>query len=62
MRFYRKEGRVRALMVEVNRGLYMDEQSGARLPSFDKVRERIEGAVKVVAAVARPSTRHDEEP
>ena len=49
MRFYRKDRRVRAIMVEVNRGLYMDERSGAKLPGFDKVRERIAGAVRGIA-------------
>jgi len=49
MRFYRKDPRVRALMVEVNRRLYMDEQSGAKLSGFDQVRERIRGAVKTIA-------------
>ena len=49
MRFYRQDVRVRAIMVEVRRGLYMDERSGARLPRFDEVRERMAGAVKVIA-------------
>lgn len=33
--FHRAEPRACALMVEVNRGLYMDEASGARLDCFD---------------------------
>jgi N-formylglutamate amidohydrolase len=56
MHFYQKDFRVRALMVEVNRGLYMDEKSGARLPPFDDVRERISGAVRAIAASA--TSRH----
>jgi hypothetical protein len=36
MRFYGKDLRVRALMIEVRRGLYMDERSGARGPAFDE--------------------------
>jgi len=59
MRFYGKERRVRALMVEVNRGLYVDEQSGAKLPGFDGVRERVEGAVRGIAAHA--GSRQEEE-
>jgi N-formylglutamate amidohydrolase len=51
MRFYQKDRRVRALMVEVRRDLYMDEQSGARLPRFDEVRKRISAAVSAIAAV-----------
>jgi N-formylglutamate amidohydrolase len=38
MRFYRKDLRVRAVRIEVRRDLYMDEDSGARLPRFDEVR------------------------
>ena len=51
MAFYRKDLRVRAIMIEVKRGLYMDEQSGARLPQFDDVRERIAGAVRIVTGL-----------
>jgi N-formylglutamate amidohydrolase len=53
MRFYRKDLRVRALMIEVRRGLYMDETSGARLPRFDEVRESIFGAIRIVASIRR---------
>jgi N-formylglutamate amidohydrolase len=35
---YRSDRRVLSLMVEVNRGLYMDEASGARKPEFQRVR------------------------
>jgi N-formylglutamate deformylase len=49
MHFYQKDLRVCALMVEVRRGLYMDEKSGARLAGFDEVRERIAGALRIVA-------------
>jgi N-formylglutamate deformylase len=48
MRFYQKDLRVRALMVEVKRGLYMDERSAARLPRFDEVRERLAAALREV--------------
>lgn len=50
MRFYQKDARVSAMMVEVKRGLYMDEQSGAKLPRFDQVRELVSRALKAVAA------------
>jgi N-formylglutamate deformylase len=56
-RFYRKDPRVRAIMVEVKRGLYMDEQSGARLPRFDEVRERLSGGLGVIAVAG--ASRHD---
>jgi N-formylglutamate amidohydrolase len=51
MRFYQTDLRVRAIMIEVRRDLYMDERSGARLPRFDEVRERVAGAVKAIVAV-----------
>lgn len=54
MRFYRQDLRVHAVMIEVRRGLYMDERSGARLPRFDEIRERISTAVRTITAV-RPS-------
>ena len=38
-----------ALMIEVRRGLYMDERSGARGPAFDRVRERLAGALRTIA-------------
>ena len=50
MAFYRRDRRVRAIMVEVRRDLYMDESSGARLPRFDEVRQRISGALEVMVA------------
>jgi N-formylglutamate amidohydrolase len=51
MRFYQKDLRVRAVMIEVRHGLYMDEESGARLPGFDDVRKRISTALRTIAAV-----------
>ena len=41
---------MRVIIVEVRRDLYMDENSGARLPRFDEVWERILGALGVIAA------------
>ena len=52
MRFYRTDRRVRAVMVEVNRGLYLDERSGAKLPSFDVMRERVGAAVRRISGLA----------
>jgi N-formylglutamate deformylase len=51
MRFYRQDLRVSAVMIEVRRGLYMDEGSGARLPGFEDVRERISGTLRNLAAL-----------
>jgi N-formylglutamate amidohydrolase len=57
MRFYGKDPRVRAIMVEVRRGLYMDERSGAQLARFNDVRARISGAVRAIVAV--DASRHE---
>lgn len=38
---YRRDRRVAAVMVEVNRDLYMDEKTGERRPEFDAVAARI---------------------
>ncbi|MGO9832989.1 MAG: N-formylglutamate amidohydrolase, partial [Polyangiaceae bacterium] len=54
MRFYRKDLRVSAVMIEVRRGLYMDEGSGARLPGFDEARERISTALRTISALRKP--------
>lgn len=50
---YRGDQRVMAVMVEINRGIYMNEQSGERLSVFDDVRARVQGAVQRVIA-AKP--------
>lgn len=49
-RFYRKDSRVRSVMVEVNRALYMDEDTGERSCRFDEVRHSLS---KVLATLAR---------
>ncbi len=59
MRFYRKDLRVSAVMIEVRRGLYMDERSGARLPGFEEIRERISGALKSLATAGTSRAPRD---
>jgi N-formylglutamate deformylase len=49
---YQRDARVRALMVEVNRGLYVDEKSGMRGAKFNVVRERVQSALLRVLATA----------
>ncbi|HEY0971320.1 MAG TPA: N-formylglutamate amidohydrolase [Gemmatimonadales bacterium] len=52
LRYYQRAPRVRALMVEVNRGLYMDEATGARLEGFAGVQLRLAQVLRRVIAFA----------
>ena len=45
LRWYGTDPRVTSVMLEVRRGLYMDESTGEPLPAFDDVAARLEGAV-----------------
>jgi N-formylglutamate deformylase len=47
---YRKNPDVRSVMIEVNRRLYMDEKTGAKLPGFKSVKDRIQAMLKELAA------------
>ena len=49
---YQRDRRVSALMVEINRALYMDERTGARLCTFASVRERLQGVVRELVTVS----------
>lgn len=43
--FYRRDPRVRAIMIEVNRSLYLNEASGQRLPSFAAFRAKFQAVL-----------------
>jgi N-formylglutamate deformylase len=43
--YHGRDERVRSVMVEVRRGLYMEEASGTRLPAFGQVREAVTRAI-----------------
>jgi len=43
--YYRKDKRVRSIMIEVNRSLYMDEETGQKTAGFGGVRARIRRAL-----------------
>jgi N-formylglutamate amidohydrolase len=45
-RHYRHDARVRALMIEVNRGLYMSETTGDRVPGFTHLSGRVQDVVR----------------
>ena len=47
--FYRGEPRVRAIMIEINRRLYMDESTGQRTPGFGGCRRLLAGAISRLA-------------
>jgi len=47
--FYQKDARVCSIMVEVNRSLYMNENTGERSAGFGEVRRRVRSPTKVIA-------------
>lgn len=53
---YGRDHRVGALMVEINRGVYMNEATGERLTTFEDVRRRVSNAVLSVLEVWRSGT------
>jgi len=46
--FLQKDARVYSIMVEVNRSLYMDEDTGERSAKFGEVRRKVQSALRVV--------------
>ena len=50
---YRRDARVQAVMVEVNRGRYMREDDGSRRADFERTAERVRGCcLSAVGAVS----------
>ena len=47
--FYGVDPRVQSVMIEVNRSLYMDEETGEKLPSFQSLRGSLAEVLWVVA-------------
>jgi N-formylglutamate amidohydrolase len=41
LKLYRNESRLRSIMIEVRRNLYMDEQTGSMLPTFDTIKQHV---------------------
>lgn len=52
MAFYRRDSRAGAIMIEVNRSLYMDEASGQQLPSFVAFKERFHSVLTKLLEIA----------
>lgn len=50
VKHYRSDNRVSSIMIEVNRGLYMDEESGERLASFAQTKEAVAQMLSAAAA------------
>jgi N-formylglutamate deformylase len=53
--FYGRDGRVRSLMIEVRRGLYIDEATAERLPDFDDAKLAIVRALAASGALGNQS-------
>jgi N-formylglutamate amidohydrolase len=51
---YRKDRRVQSVMIEVNRRVYMDEESGLKNPNFRQVRDNIRKLIEAAAYVSAP--------
>ena len=52
---YRKDRRIQSVMIEVNRRLYVDEQSGLKCPAFEQVREVVGQPIVTAAEAAARS-------
>lgn len=50
---HRRDARVHSIMVEVNRSLYMNEDSAERSAAFDEARRKIRTALEAIAASVR---------
>jgi N-formylglutamate amidohydrolase len=50
--FYRKDRRIRSVMIEVNRRLYMNERSGSKKRSFEQVRVVVGRLIAIAAETA----------
>ena len=54
-----RDKRVRSLMVEVNRCLYMDEKTGKKRESFEEVKETVQGFLDLAGNEFRQEVRQD---
>lgn len=55
--FYCKDRKVQSVMIEVNRGLYMDAITGAKSSGFDQVRDVLAKVLSTLSLVQADSTR-----
>jgi N-formylglutamate deformylase len=54
IKHYRRDPRVKSIMIEINRRCYMNESTGERLPDFDGFRARFRGALEELISAAAP--------
>ncbi len=57
MKHYRREPAVASIMIEINRGLYIDEKTGSRSSGFDDFHCRLMGCLVKLATAFTPSRR-----
>ncbi len=60
--FYRRDERVLSIMVEINRSLYLEEHTAARLPEFSEVRRKVQSVVKTLIESGRCLSCFDHTP
>ena len=48
MESYKRDRRVASIMIEINRGLYMDETTGRKTGEFDPLKEQIESVLSLL--------------
>lgn len=53
MRYLYRDRRVMSVMLEINRGLYMDEATGEKLPGFSRLREQIRGVLTEAERISK---------
>jgi N-formylglutamate deformylase len=51
-RYYRKDKRVRSVMIEVNRSLYMDQRTGEQGPGFAEIQDFLKAVIEALAVIS----------
>ena len=49
LKYYRQDNRVCSIMIEVRRDLYMDQQTGERSPSFNKIKSDLTHVMRITS-------------
>ena len=48
LHYYRHDQRVASVMIEINRRIYIDEQTGAKLATFNQVRQTLSTIIEAL--------------